>query len=156
MSENFPEVKLTELQINPTGADGVTPPDQCLPCILEDAQTNDSETTATYCDPSTSFFAFDFSDPTATPVPVTNDATSLFFKIGNCGTRQMTISPDETKAEFTTSIGKPVTVHTNGVITEPTLLATDIACSYPRDITGLSIDLTVVPDGAADTDLIIP
>ena len=155
MSEHFPGVKLTELQINPTGADGVTPPDQCLPCILENAQTNDSDTTATYCDPSTSFFAFDFTNPTATPVPVTDDATlttSLFFKIGHCGTLPMTISTDETKAEYTTTIGKPVTVHNNGIITGPTLLATEITCSYPRTITDLSMSFTVATEVQADTD----
>ena len=148
-------MKLTELQINPTGADGVAPPDQCLPCTLENAQVNDSDTTATYCDPSTSFFAFDFTNPTATPVPVTDDATlttSLFFKIGHCGTLPMTISADETKAEYTTTIGKPVTVHNNGIITGPTLLATEITCSYSRDITDLSTNFTVVSNFGADTN----
>ena len=155
LTENFPGVMLTELQISPTGADGVAPSDQCLPCILENAQTNDSDTTATYCDPSTSFFAFDFTDSAATPTPVTDDATvttNLFFKIGYCGTLPMTISADGTKAKFTTLIGKPVTVYNNSIITEPTLLATEITCSYQRTITDLSMSFTVATEVQADTD----
>ena len=64
----------------------------------------------------------------------------------------MTISTDKNKAEYTTTIGKPVTVHNNGIITGPTLLATEITCSYPRTITDLSMSFTVATKVQADTD----
>ena len=158
LTEKFSGVKLTELQIDPTGADGTAPGTQCLPCTIATAQTTDANTAATYCDPAKSFFAFDYADAGATAAAVTDDAlvtTSLFFKAGNCGTSPMTISDDGTKAIFSTSIGKPATLDaTTGIVTEPTLLATEITCSYPSTISGLPMDpgMTVVADAAADTD----
>ena len=62
LDDNFPGVKLTELQILPTGADGTAPTGQCLPCTKANAQTTDANTGATYCDPAASFFAFDYAD----------------------------------------------------------------------------------------------
>ena len=155
---NFPGVKLTELQILPTGADGNAPTGQCLPCTKANAQTTDANTGATYCDPAASFFAFDYADTGATAAAVTDDATattSLFFKAGNCGTSPMTFSNDGTKAIFATTIGKPAAIDsTTGIVTEPTLLATDITCSYPSTISGLPMDpgMSVVADASADTD----
>merc|ERR1712176_1319924 len=157
---NFPGVKLTELQILPTGADGTAPTGQCLPCTKANAQTTDANTDATYCDPAASFFAFDYADTGATVAAVTDDATattSLFFKAGNCGTSPMTFSDDGTKAIFATTIGKPAAIDsTTGIVTQPTLLATDITCSYPSTISGLPMDpgMSVVADASADTDKI--
>ena len=149
LDANFPEVKLTELQILPTGADGVAPAGQCLPCKLANGS----------CNPATSFFAFDYTDTSATAAAVTDDAaitTKLFFKAGNCGTTPMTISDDGTQAIFSTSIGKPAVIADSslGIITEPTLVATDITCSYPSTISGFPMDpgMSVVADAAADTD----
>jgi len=157
LTENFSGVKLTELQILPTGADQKAPADQCLPCIIPSAQTKDSASTDDYCDPAKKFFAFDYeSDSPATAV--TDDAsvtTSLFFKAGKCGTSPMTISDDGTKAIFSTSIGKPAVVDKDtGIVTKPTLLKTDITCSYPSTISGLPMDpgMSVVADAASATD----
>ena len=157
LTEKFSGVTLTELQLNPTGADGVAPTDQCVACTLAAPQTTDSNTAATYCDPAASFFAFDYDDDTATAAAVTDDGTvttSLFFKIGNCGTSPFTLSADGSTADFTTSIGKPASLGTDGIITEATLLATDITCSYPSTISGLPMDpgMTVVADSSLDTD----
>ena len=158
LDENFSGVKLTELQILPTGADGTAPAGQCLPCTKANPQATDDQASTTYCDPAASFFAFDYDDTSATAAPVTDDATvttSLFFKAGNCGTSPMTFSADGTKAIFATTIGKPAAIDsTTGIITEPTLLATDITCSYPSTISGLPMDpgMSVVADASADTD----
>ena len=159
LDANFPEVKLTELQILPTGVDGTPPSGQCLPCKLANAQTTTATDTATYCDPAASFFAFDYTDTSATAAAVTDDAaitTKLFFKAGNCGTTPMTISDDGTQAIFSTSIGKPAVIADSslGIITEPTLVATDITCSYPSTISGFPMDpgMSVVADDSADTD----
>ena len=60
------------------------------------------------------------------------------FEFDYCGTLPTTISAD---------------VYTDlGIITEPTLFATDLTCSYPTDIQDLFINFTVVLDAAADTD----
>ena len=157
LTEKYSGVTLTQLQLNPTGADDVAPSDQCLPCTLAAPQTTDSDSAATYCDPTKKFFGFDFTaDPAVTPAAVKNDGTtsSLFFKIGSCGTSTFTLSADGTTADFTTSIGKPASLGTDGIVTAPTLLATDITCSYPSTISGLPMDpgMTVVADAAADND----
>ena len=157
LDDNFPGVKLTKLQILPTGADGTAPAGQCLPCTKANPQATDDQASTTYCDPAASFFAFDYDDTSATAAPVTDDATattSLFFKAGNCGTSPMTFSADGTKAIFATTIGKPAVLGTDGIVTQPTLLATDITCSYPSTISGLPMDpgMSVVADASADTD----
>ena len=157
LDDNFPGVKLTELQILPTGADGTAPTGQCLPCTKANAQATDDQAATTYCNPAESFFAFDYADSSATAAPVADDGTttSLFFKAGKCGTSPMTFSADGTKAIFATTIGKPAAIDsTTGIITEPTLLATDITCSYPSTISGLPMDpgMSVVADASLDTD----
>ena len=158
LDDNFPDLKLTDLQIQPTGADGTVPSGQCLPCTKANAQATDDGTAATYCDPTEHFFAFDYSEDSPVAAPVTDDAaatTKLWFKAGNCGTSPMTFSDDGTKAIFATTIGKPAVIDsTTGIVTQPTLVATDITCSYPSTISGLPMDpgMSVVADASADTD----
>ena len=148
LTEKFPFVSLTELQINPTDAAGNVPEDangnslQCLPC------TNPP------CSQSANFMAYDFSVANTTVVAVDDNSASLFFKAGQCGT-SMTISTDKTKAIFKTDIGKPAEVDANtGIVTETTLLETDITCEYPSTISGIEMHpgMEVIADASQDSD----
>ena len=128
MEEKFPNVKLTDLRINPTLDDGITPADQCSPCTSAPADFTDDAAT-NYCDPNSSFFAYDFIDVSADDgTAVTDDAsvtTSLFFKAGNCGTL---FDTDNTLTS--TSIGKSA-FSTDKITTAALLLGTGITCEYP-------------------------
>ena len=149
MGEKFPTVELTQLQINPTDATGSVPANQCLPCTEATPQANDPDAD-NYCDPSNSFMAWDFSDDSATTSPVSSSSTSLWFKAGKCGT-SMDISDDGTIAEFKTDIGKPAIIDSaTGIVTEATLLETDITCQYPSTIAGIPMDpeMKVVADAS--------
>ena len=152
MAEKFPTVELTQLQIDPTDATGSVPDNQCLPCTKETPQANNPDTTDTYCDQSNSFMAWDFNDNSATPSPVSSSSTSLWFKAGKCGT-SMEISTDGTKAIFKTDIGKPAII-TEGIVTEATLLETDITCEYPSTIAGIPMDpnMQIVADASQVDD----
>jgi hypothetical protein len=150
LTEKFPFVSITELQINPTDAAGNVPEDangnslQCLPC------------TTLPCSESANFMAYDFWDANPTAVAVDDNSASLFFKAGQCGT-SMTISADETKAIFKTDIGKPAEVDaTTGIVTETTLLETDITCEYPSTISDIAMDpgMSVIADASQDSDKI--
>ena len=140
MDEKFPNVELTELQINPTDAQGTVPTNQCLPC-----------TDTTNCNTENNFMGYDFTIP-GNKSPVTSTTTSLFFKAGQCGT-SMKMSDDGSLAIFKTDIGKPAEI-IDGIVVEPTLLETDITCSYPSTISGIPMDpgMTVVADASQDTD----
>merc|ERR1712168_1008993 len=61
------------------------------------------------------------------------------------------------KATFTTAIGKPATVDsTTGIVTQATIMATDITCEYPDTIPGVDMDpsMTIVADAAQASDKI--
>jgi len=145
LDEKFEFVEITELQINPTDAVGVVPANQCLPC------TNPP------CSESTTFMAYDFNDDSLTAaqkIAVSDSTTTLFFKAGQCGT-SMDISDDKTKAIFKTDIGKPAEVDaTTGIVTETTLLETDITCEYPSTISDIEMDpgMSVIADASQDSD----
>lgn len=126
MEDKYPDIKLTDLRINPTGTDGDQPTDQCSPCTSPEITDKNAPN---YCDPSTSFFAYDFNDENPVLAAVTDDlsvTTSLFFMAGNCGTM---FDDDETLKS--TSIGKSAAVigdiETDALI----LLGTGITCQYP-------------------------
>ena len=59
------------------------------------------------------------------------------------------------KAIFKTDIGKPAEVDSaTGIVTETTLLETDITCEYPSTISGIPMDpgMEVVADASQDSD----
>ena len=144
MTEKFPNVALTELQINPTDAQGTVPNNQCLPCTDSDPETN--------CNTEDNFLGYDFTADPLTALPVSSTTTSLWFKAGQCGT-SMTVSADGATATFQTDIGKPAE-KINGIVVEPTLLETDITCSYPSTISGIPMDpgMSVIADASQDSD----
>merc|ERR1712113_1246284 len=74
--------------------------------------------------------------------------TSLFFKAGSCGT-SLDTTTDPTKAIFKTDIGKPAVV-VDGIVTEKTILETDIICEYPSIISDIDMDpgMQIVADAA--------
>ena len=143
MDEKFPNVELTELQINPTDAQGTVPTNQCLPCTDADPVTN--------CNTENNFMGYDFTIP-GNKSPVTSTTTSLFFKAGQCGT-SMEMNDDGSLAIFKTDIGKPAEI-IDGIVVEPTLLETDITCSYPSTISGIPMDpgMTVVADASQNSE----
>ena len=143
MDEKFPNVELTELQINPTDAQGTVPTNQCLPCTDADPVAN--------CNTEANFMGYDFTID-ANASPVSSATTSLFFKAGQCGT-SMTTSAGGTVATFSTDIGKPAE-KINGIVVEPTLLETDITCSYPSTISGIQMDpgMSVIADASQESD----
>merc|ERR1712176_87720 len=148
LTEKFPFVALTDLQINPTDAAGNTPSTQCLPCTDNDPENN--------CNTEDNFMGYDFTADPVVASPVSSATTSLFFKAGHCGT-SMDISADGTKAIFKTDIGKPAEVDaTTGIVTETTLLETDITCEYPSTISGIEMDpgMDVIADASQDSDKI--
>ena len=126
MEKNYPDIKLTDLRINPTGADGNQPTDQCSPCTSPEIT---DKTASNYCDSSSSFFAYDFNDESPVLSAVTDDlniTTSLFFMAGKCGTM---FDDDDTLQS--TSIGKSAAV-TGDIETDALiLLGTGITCKYP-------------------------
>lgn len=124
MEKQFPNIKLTDLRINPTLDDGNTPADQCSPCTSADF-TDDA--VSNNCDPNSSIFAYDFMDVSTDVTAVTDDVsvtTSLFFKAGNCGT---SFGADGTLTS--TSIGKSAVI-TDDITTAAILLGTGITCEY--------------------------
>ena len=74
LTDKFPYVAITDLQINPTDATGDVPDTQCLPCTTLPCNTEDH------------FTAYDFSVDNPTEVGVTDSSTKLYFKAGQCGT----------------------------------------------------------------------
>ena len=97
---------------------------------------------------------YDFTADPVVASPVSSTTTSLFFKAGHCGT-SMAISADGTTAVFKTDIGKPAEVDaTTGIVTETTLLETDITCEYPSTISGIEMDpgMSVIADASQDSD----
>ena len=144
MTEKFPNVALTELQINPTDAQGTVPNNQCLPCIDSNPESN--------CNTADNFMGYDFTADPVVASAVSSTTTSLWFKAGQCGT-SMSVSADGATATFQTDIGKPAE-KINGIVVEPTLLETDITCSYPSTISGIPMDpnFNVVADASQDSD----
>ena len=153
MLEKFPTVKITQLQINPTDAQGVIPSTQCLPCTKANPQANDADTAATYCNPADYFMDWDFGDSSIQGSSVSDSSDSLWFKAGQRGT---SMSTDGNTATFTTDIGKPAYIDpTTGIVTEATLLETDITCSYPSTISGIQMGpdgMSVVADAMQQSD----
>jgi hypothetical protein len=148
LTEKFPFVALTDLQINPTDAAGNTPSTQCLPCTDSDPENN--------CNTEDNFMGYDFTADPVVASPVSSSTTSLFFKAGHCGT-SMQISADGATAVFKTDIGKPAEVDaTTGIVTETTLLETDITCEYPSTISDIEMDagMSVIADASQDSDKI--
>lgn len=134
LAANLPGTKLTELTIG-----------TCTACTLENAQTTDSATTATYCDPATKYFAFDIEADSPTSAAVKDDGTTttLYFKAGQCGSTP-TVSGG--KAIFATSISQPAS--TNDVLTGSSFFETPISCEYPETIANVALaeDLSVSAD----------
>ena len=145
MTEKFPDVKVTELIISKTGAP------ECKSCIAADPQTTDS-TASDYCNPKENFFAYDYLDTSQDNVPVTTGSTDIWFKAGECGSSMDTTG---SMAEFQTKIFKPMTVdRATQIVSQKTILPTDIICKYPKEIVGLVIDsgANILADDSTDEE----
>ena len=139
MSARYPDVKITELII---GQD-YDSPNNCDACTDSDPSAN--------CQSSDNFYAYDFQDPDELPVPVTNASPSIWFKAGECGSSMGVV---DDKAEFQTKIFKPVTIGPDGIVSQRTILATDISCKYPDSIQGINMDpgANIQADGSSDNE----
>ena len=137
--QRYPDVKITDLII---GQDPDSPSTQCDACTDSDPSAN--------CQSSDNFYAYDFQDPSPLPVPVTNASPSIWFKAGECGSSMDAV---DDKAEFQTKIFKPVT-NVNGIVSQRTILATDITCKYPDAIEGINMDpgANIQADGSSDVE----
>ena len=147
MTERYPAVKVTELKISKTGAT------ECSSCTDANPQWTDPNA-ADYCSPAGKFGAYDFLDKNLTPVPVLPNSPNLWFKAGNCGSSMEIVDISGTKyARFATTIYKPPTIDpVTQIVSQRTILATDISCEYPRDVAGVDMfpDANVVLDGSND------
>ena len=139
MSARYPDVKITDLII---GQD-YDSPNNCDACTDSDPSAN--------CQSSDNFYAYDFQDPDELPVPVTNASPSIWFKAGECGSSMGVV---DDKAEFQTKIFKPVTIGPDGIVSQRTILATDISCKYPDTIDGINMDpgANIQADGSSDDE----
>ena len=137
--QRYPDVKITELKI---GQDPDAPSTQCDACTDSDPSVN--------CQSSENFYGYDFQDPDTLPVPVTNASPSIWFKAGECGSSMYAV---DDKAEFKTKIFKPVT-DVNGIVSQRTILATDITCKYPDSIEGINMDpgANIQADGSSSDE----
>jgi len=150
--ERYPAVKPTELIISQTG------PTSCTACTFAQPTTQ-IPTDPEYCNPQAKFTAYDFRfrpEPNATDygaVTYSDSGTpkyqSLWFKAGNCGS-SMEIEGEE--AVFETTIYKPPVIDpTTQIVSTRTIIATEIICKYPRELTGYEmVPVTVLPDGGTN------
>jgi len=152
LKERYPAVRPTELIISETGAT------QCTACTFAQPSTTNS-TDPEYCSLEKKFTAYDFlirpeSNATDYGAVTYSDSDtpkyqSLWFKAGNCGS-SMTIEGEE--AVFETTIFKPPVIDpTTQIISTRTIIATEIICKYPRELTGYEmVPVTVLPDGGTN------
>ena len=145
MGERYPDVKVTELIISKTGAT------ECKSCTDNSPQWTDPNA-ADYCNPEEKFAAYDYLDSDLTPGPVTVTSPNLWFKASNCGSSMEIVEISGIKhAKFATTIYKPPTIDpVTSIVSQRTILATDIVCDYPRDVNGVDMfpNANIVIDGS--------
>ena len=104
------------------------------------------------CEQSANFYAYDFQDSGSLPVPVTAASPSIWFKAGECGS---SMDATGSMAEFQTKIFKPMTVdQATQIVSQKTILPTDIICEYPKEIVGIRLDsdANIQADGSTDEE----
>jgi len=145
LGERYPDVKVTELIISKTGAT------ECKSCTDASPQWIDP-LAPDYCNPEEKFAAYDYLDLSLTPGPVTVTSPNLWFKAGNCGSSMEIVEISGIKhAKFATTIYKPPTIDpVTSIVSQRTILATDIVCDYPRDVNGVDMfpNAIIVVDGS--------
>ena len=144
MAKRYPDVKVTELIISKTGAT------ECKSCTAPDPQTTDPMA-SDYCNPEEKFFAYDFLSAQS-PSPVDVNSPNLWFKAGNCGSSMEIVDKSGISyAQFATTIFKPPTIDdATQIISQRTILATNITCDYPAEISDIDLDSgsVIQADGA--------
>ena len=141
MHERYPDVKITDIIIGDPDRTGAT---KCNACADFNPVAD--------CDPEHNFYGYDIQDPTETPVPVTSMSPSIWFKAGECGSAMKTTA---TEAIFQTEILKPLTIdNATQIISQRTILATNITCKYPNEIAGMVVNpgSNIKIDGSTDGD----
>ena len=141
MHDRYPDVKITDLIIGDPDRTGTT---QCNACTDSNPETD--------CDPEENFYGYDIQNNTETPVPVTSMSPSIWFKAGECGSAMKTTA---TEAIFQTEILKPPTIdNATQIISQRTILATNITCKYPNEIAGMVVDpgANIQIDGSTDSE----
>ena len=142
LMERYPDVEVTELIISKTGAS------ECRACTDANPQW-DVPTDPDYCDPAAKFGAYNFLEATAgSGFPVVPTSQNLWFKAGYCGST-MDIINDLT-AQFHTTFYKPPTIDAaTQIVSQRTIIATDITCDYSREIINFDMlpNANIVADG---------
>ena len=138
--ERYPDVKVTELVISETQTS------ECRACTENNPQWTDPNA-PNYCDPAAKFGAYNFLEAT-TGVAVSPTSPNLWFKAGYCGST-MDIINDLT-AQFHTTFYKPPTIDAaTQIVSQRTIIATDITCDYSREIINFDMlpNANIVADG---------
>ena len=135
MAERYPDVKVTELIISKTGAT------ECKSCNVTNPQITDPMA-SDFCNSTEKFFAYDFLDSVQTPGPVEVNSSNLWFKAGNCGSSMEIVDKSGISyAQFATTIFKPPSIDiATQIISQKTILATNITCDYPSEISNIDLD----------------
>ena len=141
--QRYPDVKVTELVIDETGAT------ECRACTDANPQWDDPSA-PDYCNPEAKFGAYNFRDSALTPIAVEENSSNLWFKAGYCGST-MDIINDLT-ARFETEIYKPLTIDAaTQIVSQRTIIASTskLTCDYPREIIDFDMfpNANIVADG---------